>query len=72
MTRDYVRDGTATLFAALNLLEGKVIGRCMRAPTFLLLAECRRGLLRQAHQASRLGRQLSKNWSRPLKSVQKV
>ncbi len=33
MTRDYVRDGTATLFAALNLLEGKVIGRCMRAPT---------------------------------------
>jgi transposase len=29
MTHDYVRNGTTTLFAALNVLEGTVIGRCM-------------------------------------------
>jgi transposase len=30
MTHDYKRHGTTTLFAALNLLEGTVIGRCMQ------------------------------------------
>src|SRR5262249_875169 len=30
MTHDYIRNGTTTLFAALNVLEGKVIGRCMQ------------------------------------------
>jgi hypothetical protein len=30
MTRDYKRNGTTTLFAALNILDGTVIGRCMR------------------------------------------
>src|SRR5437867_11409520 len=29
MTHDYVRHGTTTLFAALNTLDGKVIGDCM-------------------------------------------
>ena len=29
MTHDYKRNGTTTLFAALNLLDGTVIGRCM-------------------------------------------
>ncbi|WP_170249444.1 IS630 family transposase, partial [Methylobacterium haplocladii] len=29
-THDYKRHGTTTLFAALNVLEGKVIGRCMQ------------------------------------------
>jgi transposase len=29
MTHDYVRNGTTTLFAALNILDGTVIGRCM-------------------------------------------
>src|SRR5271169_1066953 len=29
MTHDYIRNGTTTLFAALNVLEGKVIGQCM-------------------------------------------
>jgi transposase len=29
-THDYVRHGTTTLFAALNVLEGTVIGRCMQ------------------------------------------
>ncbi len=28
-THDYVRHGTTTLFAALNILDGKVIGTCM-------------------------------------------
>ena len=30
MTHDYVRHGTTTLFAALDVLEGTVIGRCMQ------------------------------------------
>ena len=30
MSHDYKRNGTTTLFAALNVLEGKVIGRCMQ------------------------------------------
>jgi len=29
MTHDYKRHGTTTLFAALNVLDGKVIGQCM-------------------------------------------
>jgi hypothetical protein len=28
-THDYKRNGTKTLFAALDVLEGEVIGRCM-------------------------------------------
>jgi transposase len=30
MTHDYQRHGTTTLFAALDVLQGKVIGRCMQ------------------------------------------
>ena len=30
MTHDYKRHGTTTLFAALTVLDGKVIGRCMQ------------------------------------------
>ena len=30
MTHDYKRHGTTTLFAALDILEGKIIGRCMQ------------------------------------------
>ena len=30
MTHDYKRHGTTTLFAALNVFEGRVIGRCMQ------------------------------------------
>jgi hypothetical protein len=30
MTHDYRRCGTTTLFAALNTLDGSVIGRCMQ------------------------------------------
>ena len=29
MTHDYIRHGTTTLFAALNMLDGTVLGRCM-------------------------------------------
>ena len=29
MTHDYKRNGTTTLFAALNVLDGRVIGACM-------------------------------------------
>lgn len=30
MTHDYKRNGTTTLFAALNILDGTIIGRCMK------------------------------------------
>jgi transposase len=30
MTHDYIRNGITTLFAALNVLDGTVIGRCMQ------------------------------------------
>lgn len=30
MTHDYKRNGTTTLFAALNALDGTVLGRCMK------------------------------------------
>jgi hypothetical protein len=30
MTHDYNRNGTTTLFAALDVLDGRVIGRCMQ------------------------------------------
>ena len=30
MTHDYKRNGTTTLFAALNVLDGTVIGQCMQ------------------------------------------
>src|SRR5919106_314044 len=30
MTHDYLRNGVTTLFAALNVLEGTVLGRCMQ------------------------------------------
>jgi hypothetical protein len=29
MTHDYKRNGTTTLFAALDVLHGRVVGRCM-------------------------------------------
>src|SRR6202023_1246425 len=32
MTHDDKRHGTTTMFAALDILEGKVIGRCMQRP----------------------------------------
>jgi len=32
MTHDYQRHGTTTLFAALNMIDGTVIGRCIAAP----------------------------------------
>ena len=33
MTHDYKRNGTTTLFAALNVLDGTVLGRCMQKHT---------------------------------------
>jgi hypothetical protein len=30
MTHDYIRNGITTIFAALNLLDGRVIGCCMQ------------------------------------------
>ena len=30
MTHDYKRHGTTTLFAALDVLDGRVIGQCMQ------------------------------------------
>src|SRR5207302_7571290 len=33
MTHDYKRHGTTTLFAAFNVLDGMVLGRCMQKHT---------------------------------------
>lgn len=33
MTHDYKRNGTTTLFAALNILDGQIIGRCQQRHT---------------------------------------
>ena len=30
MTHDYIRNGTTTLFAALNILDGTIVGQCMQ------------------------------------------
>ncbi len=52
MTHDYVRHGTTTLFAALNVLDGTVLGRCMqrhRHEEFIRF---------QRHGGGSLGRQL--------------
>ncbi len=54
MTHDYKRHGTTTLFAALDVLDGTVIGRCMqrhRHQEFIrfLNAIERRGAGRQSH-----------------------
>ena len=35
MTHDYKRNGTTTLFAALNILDGQVIGQCQQRHTHL-------------------------------------
>jgi hypothetical protein len=32
MTHDYKRNGTTTLFAALNILDGTAVGGCMPEP----------------------------------------
>ena len=43
MTHDYKRNGTTTLFAALNMLDGTVIGECMarhRHEEFLKFLRC--------------------------------
>ena len=40
MTHDYRRNGTTTLFAALNILDGTVIGRhAKRHPEFIAFLE---------------------------------
>jgi len=61
MTHDYKRNGTTTLFAALNIRDGTVIGRCMQRhrhqefirflnATEAAMPERGRGVLRQTHQ----------------------
>lgn len=55
LTHDYKRNGTTTLFAALNTLDGRVIGQCMDRHThrewlrFLKLLEAQTPADRQLH-----------------------
>ena len=56
MTHDYKRHGTTTLFAALNLLDGTVIGRCMqrhRHEEFIRFLKCRARRSRRKTDRSR-------------------
>ncbi len=47
MTHDFKRHGTTTLFAAFNVLDGKVIGECLRplptgdSKSALVFEDCR-------------------------------
>ena len=47
MRHDYKRHGTTTLFAALSVLDGTVIARCMQhqSPRIHPFSQCRRELL---------------------------
>jgi hypothetical protein len=61
MTHDYKRHGTTTLFAALDVLEGKVIGRCMqrhRHQEFIRFSQYHRGRAPGRKAGSRHPRQL--------------
>lgn len=46
MTHDYKRNGTTTLFAALNTLDGTVVGRCLPKHTH-------KGYIREHNRASK-------------------
>src|SRR5436189_183379 len=46
MTHDYKRNGTTTLFAALNILDGTVVGRCMPSHTHKEFIEFRNAVER--------------------------
>ena len=62
MTHDYKRHGTTTLFAALDILEGTVIGRCMqrhRHQEFLRFLNT----IEQAVPAGRLSHVILDNYS---------
>jgi hypothetical protein len=55
MTHDYKRNGTTTLFAAMNVLDGTVIGRLMaawRSATDRNTPRLRRRLVRMAKKPS--------------------
>jgi hypothetical protein len=60
MTHDYKRHGTTTLFAALNVVESKVIGRCTAPQTSGVhpLSQRRRGRDAGRQNRSRRSRQL--------------
>ena len=42
MTHDYKRHGTTTLFAALSVLDGTVIDRCVQAMAQYRISRCLR------------------------------
>jgi transposase len=54
MTHDYKRHGTTTLFAALNVLDGKVIGECMSRHRHQEFLRFMRQVERQTPQALEL------------------
>ena len=50
MTHDYKRNGTTTLFAALNTLDGKVIGQCLPRHRHQEFLQFLRTIDRQTHK----------------------
>ena len=52
MTHDYKRHGTTTLFAALSVLDGRVIGRCMQRHRHLEFIRFLNAVERQVPPAS--------------------
>ena len=51
MTHDYLRNGTTTLFATFDVLDGTVIGQCMAA------IDIRSSSASSMHRSHRAGRQ---------------
>jgi len=50
MTHDYKRNGTTTLFAAMNILDGKVIGQCLPRHRHQEFLKFLRTINRQTHK----------------------
>ncbi|MBL8421273.1 MAG: IS630 family transposase [Dechloromonas sp.] len=54
MTHDYKRNGTTTLFAALNVLDGQVIGQCQQRHTHVEWLRLLRQINRETHKEKTL------------------
>jgi hypothetical protein len=62
LTHDYRRNGTTTLFAALNVLDGTVLGRCMKKHTWRNRSDATRELSHAEGQVEDCGCGAVKVW----------
>ena len=62
MTRDHARHGTTALFAALNLLDGQVIGQCQQRHTHVEWLKFLKQINRETPRKQRHHRQPAAPW----------